>query len=110
MKSSVSGNWQRHRTAPEERIAWVRHFERSGLTRQEFARRHGLRLSTLDRWRSQGTTTPSATLPPLREVRLGPLLGSPPWIAEVQRPDGLTIRLSAAALPLVEGLLTSRPC
>lgn len=110
MKSGVSENWQRHRTKAQERVAWVRRFERSGLTRQEFGRRHGLGLSTLDRWRSQRTTTPGAPLPPLQEIRLGPALGSPPWIAEVQRTDGLTIRLSPAALPLVEGLLTFRPC
>ena len=110
MKSGVSGNWRRHRTTAQERAAWVRRFERAGMTRQEFARRHGLRPATLDRWRSQGTTAPRAPLLPLREVQLSSVFGSARWVAEVQRPDGLTIRLSASALPLVEPLLALRPC
>jgi len=109
MKSEVTGSWQRHRTTAAERAAWVRRFDRSGLTRGEFTQRHGLGRSTLDRWRSSRASVPPA-LPPLREVRLGPMLGQPQWIAEVQRPDGLTLRLSAAALPWLDQFLAPRPC
>jgi transposase-like protein len=109
MKSEVTEKWRRHRTTAAERAAWVRRFERSGQTPSEFVRRHGLGRSTLDRWRSPRASVPKA-LPPLREVRLGPMLGQPQWIAEVQRPDGLTLRLSAAALPWLEQFLAPRPC
>jgi hypothetical protein len=110
MKSEVSENWQRHRTTPQERAAWVRRFERSGLTRQEFAERHGLGLSTLDRWRARESSVLARTPPALREVSVSPLLGPPQWAAEVQHPDGRIVRLGAVALPLVEALLTSQPC
>lgn len=109
MKSEVTEQWQRHRTTAAERAAWVRRFESSGLTRGEFAQRHGLGHSTLDRWRRSRASGPKA-LPRLREVRLASLLGQPSWVAEVQRPDGLTLRLSAPALPWLEKLFAPPPC
>lgn len=109
MKSEATENWRRHRTAPQERAAWVRRFEHSGLTRLEFAHRHGVGVSTLDRWRAQERS--SGPMPALRELNLSPLLaGQPQWVAEVQHPDGRIVRLSASALPLVETVLHSRPC
>jgi len=110
MKSEVSERWRRHRTTPHERAHWLQQFDRSNLSGREFARRHGLGLSTLNRWLSQRASGSASTPPPLCEVSLGQMLGQPQWIAEVQRPDGLTIRLSAAALPLVERLLLPQPC
>jgi transposase-like protein len=112
MKSHLSGHWRRHRTNAQERSTWVEHFERSGLSRGEFAQRHGLNVSTLDRWRAQASARAAdpAAAPSWQEVSLGPLLGAPPWVAEVQRPDGVMVRLSAAGLPLLEPLLTPRPC
>ena len=109
MKSEVTDKWRRHHTTAAERAAWVRRFERSGLTRGECAQQHGLGRSTLDRWRSSRAGVPKA-LPPLREVRWAPLLGPPSWVAEVPRPDGLTLRLSAAALPWLERFLAPPPC
>ena len=109
MKSDVCGKWQRHRTTATERSAWVLRFERSGLSSAEFARRHGLGRFTLQRWRNQRTKK-LPTMPPLREVSLAQPFGQPQWIAEVRRPDGLTLRLSAAALPWLERLLAPRPC
>lgn len=114
MRTTPSRNWQRHRTPRPERLAWVQRFERSGLSRVEFAQRHGLRLSTLDRWRAQHralAAAPAAPPPAWREVELGPLLAAPPpWLAEVQRPDGVIVRLSAAGLPLLGPLLNPAPC
>lgn len=110
MKSEVFERWRRHRTTSHERAHWLQRFDRSHLSGREFARRHGLGLSTLNRWFSQRAAGSASTPPLLREVSLGQMFGQPPWIAEVQRPDGLTIRLSAAALPLVEQLLLSQPC
>ena len=109
MKSEVTEKWRRHRTTAAERAAWVRRFDRSGLPRGEFAQRHGLGRSTLDRWRSSRAQVPTAP-PPLREVSWAPLLGPPSWVAEVQRPDGLTLRLSAPALPWLEKLFAPPPC
>jgi len=109
MKSDVTGRWRRHRPTAAERSAWVRRFEGSGLTRGEFAQQHGLGRSTLDRWRSQQAKVRTAT-PLLREVSWAPLLGPPAWVAEVQRSDGLTLRLSAAALPWLDQFLAPRPC
>jgi len=109
MKSEVTESWQRHRTTAAERAAWVRRFEHSGMTRAEFAQRHGLGRSTLDRWRRQRAKDLSV-LPPLREVSLALPLGQPQWAAEVQRPDGLTLRLSAAALPWLDQFLAPPPC
>ncbi len=110
MKSEVSEKWRRHHTTPQERAACVQRVECSGWTRPELARRHGLGLSTLDRWLSQQRSGVAVARPSLREVNLAQMLGQPQWLAEVQHPDGRIVRLSAAARPLVEAMLTSRPC
>lgn len=93
-------------------MAWLQRLERSGLCAADFARRHGLGLSTLMRWKAQQhlVPTPATSAPLLREVNLRQILGQPQWLAEVQRPDGLTVRLSAAGLPLLETLLTAPSC
>lgn len=95
-----------------ERRQWVRRYERSGLSRASFARQHGLGLSTLGRWQAEHTVPVEALAeaPSFREVHLSPVIGSSPWVAEVQRPDGWIVRVNAAALPWVEKLLASRPC
>jgi hypothetical protein len=91
----------------------VARFAGSGLSRGEFARRHGLPLGTLDRWRvgpQPRSAPPAEAGAVLQEVDLSGLLPGAPWVAEVQRPDGLTVRLSAAALPWLERLLARTPC
>ena len=95
-----------------QRRQWVRRYERRGLSRASFARQHGLGLSPLVRWQAQHTMPVEALpeVPSFREVQLSPASGSSPWVAEVQRPDGWVVRVNAAALPLVEKLLSSRPC
>ena len=53
----------------------------------------------------------AAIVPPLREVHLGPVLGQSHWVAEVQRPDGLLVRLSAqTSAALVQLLMPARSC
>lgn len=95
-----------------ERRQWVRRYERSGLSRAAFARQHGLGLSTLVRWQAEHTLPVEALpeAPSFREVPMSAAFTSSPWVAEVQRPDGWVVRVSAASLPLVEKLLLSRPC
>ena len=41
---------QRSHFTAEERESWVSRFRSSGLTQPEFAREHGLKLGTLQRW------------------------------------------------------------
>jgi hypothetical protein len=100
--------WHRHWTSPAERAQWVQCFQTSGLSRREFAQRHGMGLSTLDRWRVENPGAPAP--PPLREVNQGHLLAYSPWVAEVQRTDGMVVRLGPPALPLLQSLLAARPC
>ena len=92
----------------DERAQWVRRFQISGLSRREFVKRHGMGLSTLDRWLAEKPVAPAH--PPLREVNVGRLLSAAPWIAEVQRADGMVVRLGPQALPLLQSLLATRPC
>ena len=97
----------------EERSAWVVRWEGSGQSAREFARAHGLGVSTLLRWRRGRREVAAATpgLPALREVSLGGVLTPAVWVAEVRRPDGLTVRLSAEApRGLVKALLATRSC
>jgi hypothetical protein len=68
---------------PQEGAAWVQRFEHSGWTRPEFARRHGLGLSTLSLWLPQQTTGVAVARSSLREVNMGHMLGQPQWLAEV---------------------------
>ena len=104
----IPERWRRRRVSADERAQWVRRFQISGLTRREFVQRHGMGLSTLDRWLAANPAAPAHA--PLREVTLGNLLSASPWIAEVQRPDGLVVRLGPSALPLLQSLLAARPC
>jgi hypothetical protein len=69
-----------------------------------------LGLSTLNLWLPQETAGISVARSSLREVKMGQMLGQPQWLAEVQHSDGRIMRLSATARPLVEAMLTSRPC
>jgi transposase-like protein len=50
--TSIIRNQQDRRSASEWR-ALMQAFSRSGQTRAQFCERHGLALSTFDRWRSQ---------------------------------------------------------
>jgi len=81
---------RRPHTKPAERARWAQRFFQSGLSPREFATRHRLRLSTLQRWVRQH---PAATAPPaFAEVRLPAF--APRWAAEVVRADGTVGRLA----------------
>ena len=47
--NSLSEQRRRHFTT-EERESWISRFRSSGLTQPQFAREHGLKLGTLQRW------------------------------------------------------------
>ena len=84
---------RRRNTTFAERVRWVQRLRQSGLSQQAFARQHRLSLSTLHVWIRQSEQGKPASAPVLREVPMPGLLS--PWAAEVSRPDGLTVRLSA---------------
>lgn len=84
-----------HTTAAQRRD-WISRLQRSGLDLPSFARRHGLVLSSLQRWHRQVGAAPDvAPLPVFHEVALPGLLGPKPWAAEWQFPDGRILRLDA---------------
>ena len=97
-----SSRRRRPNSSPAQRAQWLARFEQSGLSQQAFAQEHGINLFTFRKW-VEGQRRPAQPVrppaPPLREVSLGQVLGQPPWLAEVQRPDGLIVRLGAPALP-----------
>ena len=41
---------RKKRTSPQQRESFVRQFEQSNLTQQEFARQHNLNVATLRKW------------------------------------------------------------
>jgi transposase-like protein len=101
---------RRANTIPADRTRWVQRLWQSGLSPQAFARKHDLSVSTLCSWIRQAEQT-AATKPPvaLHEVSLSTMLC--PWAAEVTRPDGVTVRLSAqVARELLAGLLGTDAC
>jgi hypothetical protein len=96
---------RRPRSNAAERAQWVQQFSRSGLSQREFAARHRLRLSTLQRWVKQNVQRPAP--PAFTELKFPPL--SPRWAAEVVRPDGSVLRLAHdAPATLLQHLLPCR--
>jgi transposase-like protein len=113
VRSEASDGARRRRATRAERSAWVLRWERSGQSAREFASEHGLRASTLTRWKRRGRDLASSAAgsPGLREVSLGGALAGPVWVAEVRRPDGVTVRLSAEApRGWIRALLGRRVC
>jgi transposase-like protein len=86
---------RRHRNL-EERRRLAEHCESSGLSRNEFARRYRISLSSLQRWlaevRSASKEVPAVVF---REVAVCPPLTvstSTAWAIEIVSPDGITVR------------------
>ncbi len=85
------------RTTSAQRAQWVQKFHSSGLSREAFAREHGLRRSTFHRWVAQ-STEPLESKPKniaFQEVRLSaaPRTSAQDWAMEVLTPAGLIVRL-----------------
>jgi transposase-like protein len=82
---------------PEERAEWVSRYRSSGQTQAQFAKQHGLKLSTLQWWiygQRQKQPQPTAAF---REIAVSPLWSEGVWAAEVTLPSGVTVRLGARA-------------
>lgn len=98
---------------PAQRAEWVRRFGESGLSIREFSQRHGLALSTIQRWVASSRTSASAVAAPPRsepvaftEVKVSALAAGPNWAAELCRPNGSILRLTRELSPaLLEQLL-----
>lgn len=73
-------------------------FAKSGMTQKDFAAEHGLKVSTLTRWlretaRSSGEDRPEADAAMQFHSLAFPAAAA--WTAEVQLPNGATVRLDA---------------
>jgi hypothetical protein len=114
MNSTTARARRRPRSTPPERADWVRRFHRSGLTQREFADRHRLGLSTLQKWMAQRPAEPSSGRGAKcvwQELKLPAPPGAPRWAVELVRPDGLTLRVAPEApTSLVAELLRVGPC
>ena len=84
----------------EERQRIADLFNESGLTHREFARRHHVSLSSLQRWLSEARNRPRhGPAVVFREMTVPPPLAplsSPAWAVEIVGPDGTTIRCREA--------------
>lgn len=111
----------------EERAQWGSRFRSSGLPQARFAQRHGLKLTTLQKWlygrgsrrapkrqqptpgfgqlhrhdlRRAGPKDAKRSRATFREITVPPLWSGPAsggWVAEVTWPSGVTVRLAATA-------------
>ena len=98
------------RTSPGQRAAFLREFERSGLSAAAFAREHGLGSSTLYYWLRQAR---SATAPAFVEVDLSPAPVTESLLIErgpVPRLHLSSAHQVALAAQLLQALHTPTPC
>jgi len=105
MDSSKTG---RRRRTPKQRQRLVARFHRSRLTQRDFAARHGVGLSTLNKWlRLERDAVPAKVR--FQEVRLpNPTLR---WPIEVVSPQGWIVRLqNGSELQTLPQVLRALPC
>ena len=87
---------QRRYLGPDERRRVAERFESGGLTRREFAKRHRISLSSLNRWLAEARHASGVEHPVVfHEVAVSPPI--PPavpmdWAVELTSPDGISIR------------------
>ena len=107
MVTSKKGLVRRRRT-PKQRQRVVARFHRSQLTQRDFAARHGIGLSTLNKWlRLERDAVPARVK--FQEVRLpNPTTR---WPIEVVSPQGWIVRLqNGSELQTLPQLLRALPC
>jgi transposase-like protein len=94
---AITTQRQRHFNA-EERAEWISLYRSSQLPQEQFAQQHALKLGTLQRWlRQDRRSSPSTEASAFQEVRLPSFLPTRAWVAEILLPNGVVVRLSAAA-------------
>ena len=96
-----------------ERAEWITQYRSSGLRPAQFAEQHGLKLGTLRNWiqkEGPGSSLGSETSG-FQELLLPSGAAAGPWVAEVQLPDGVVVRLGVVATPswMAALLKTVRP-
>ncbi len=83
-----------------ERAEWITQYRSSGLRPAQFAEQHGLKLGTLRRIQKEGPgSSPGSETSGFQELLLPSVAAAGPWVAEVQLPDGVVVRLGVAATP-----------
>jgi hypothetical protein len=89
----------RYRKTPAEKARILNAYERSGLPRKEFARQHGLHVSTLQRWLRTRAPDPAPASGPL--IELPNLLGTRPAgpTYRVCLPRGLALEVTPGFQP-----------
>ncbi len=96
-----------------ERAEWITQYRSSGLRPAQFAEQHGLKLGTLRNWiQKEGHgSSPVGETSGFQELLLPSGAAAGPWVAEVQLPDGVVVRLGVAATPswIASLLKTVRP-
>jgi hypothetical protein len=75
----------------------VQRYEKSGLTQGAFAAHHRLGLSTLRKWLAQTREAGSPAPPLWQELKVPISTGAGHWVAELVRPDGVTLRVAPDA-------------
>ena len=86
------------RTTSAQRQEWLQKFFSSGLSRQDFAREHGLKFSTLCRWLAEAQDPVPAVAKPVIFKEVVSLPAKVPdsnaaWVIEILTPAGLVLRL-----------------
>jgi transposase-like protein len=91
---------QRHFNA-EQRAEWIALYRSAELPQDQFAQQNGLKLGTFQRWlrEERQRSSPSTAASAFQEVRLPSFVPSHAWVAEVLLPNGVVVRLGAAATP-----------
>ena len=107
MDSSKTGSGRRRLTS-KQRQRLVTRFHQSQLTQRDFAARHGIGLSTLNKWlRLERDAVPAKVK--FHEVRLPTPI--PRWPIEVVSPQGWTVRLhNSSEIQTLPQLLRALPC
>ncbi len=105
----------RRRLKPEERRRIAELYQSSSLSRKEFAGRHRISLSSLQRWLAEARS-PSREFPDVlfQEVTVSPPLAkavSPEWAVEIVSADGMTVRCrEGLSIEDLVRLLQGRTC
>ncbi len=105
----------RRHLKPEERLRIAQRCQSSGLSQSEFARRHRISLSSLQRWLTEARN-PTKEVPGVafQEVKIAPSVAEAipsVWAMEIVGPDGMTVRCrDGLSLEDLTGLLRGRAC
>ena len=90
---------RRPRTSRKERQDWIKAWQASDQTQEEFARSHGLKVGTLRGWIQRQARAGDEPVR-LKEIKLAEVIGpglatpSPAWEFERRFPDGRSLAVA----------------